>query len=345
MEHRNDIIDDLIVKYMTGDITPDERRQLRDWASATPSRRRYVRQGMEVWFSATDERDLMRWDVQRAFDAFRLRVGLSDTQDDGLLEDALAIRHPLWPHVVRYAAAVAVLLVVAAGAYVVGHHQDGGEMPRQMATISVPTGSEASTTLPDGSRVTLSGGSTLTYGTDYGHMARQVELDGEATFAVRHDSLCPFSVTAGDMCVNDLGTTFTVTAYKEETVHQVSLVSGSAMVDNLLSRGLGVTLRPGQTARLDTRTGRLRVMATANIGQRRLADGTMLFENITLADIARVLERTYGCTIVIASPQLAHTKYYVAFDRHTLSLTEILDMLAQAKPFSYSRAGQTVTIR
>jgi transmembrane sensor len=82
-------------------------------------------------------------------------------------------------------------------------------------------------TLQDHSVVTLSGSAHLTVLLSE-HRRHLVLKRGEAYFEVRHDPQVPFEVDAGAIRITDLGTTFDVRYYSDETV--VSVAEGTVAV-------------------------------------------------------------------------------------------------------------------
>lgn len=85
-------------------------------------------------------------------------------------------------------------------------------------------------TLPDDSKVTLSGATEVTV--LFSEHRRYVLLKkGEALFKVKHDPQAPFEVDAGSRRITDLGTAFDVRRYSDEVV--VSVTEGSVSVSSL----------------------------------------------------------------------------------------------------------------
>ena len=75
-------------------------------------------------------------------------------------------------------------------------------------------------------RVTLNAGSRLRWRADYGARTREVQLEGEGYFEVRHDGARPFRVHAPGAVAEDLGTRFTVRAYPEGSGVEVAVAEG-----------------------------------------------------------------------------------------------------------------------
>ena len=80
--------------------------------------------------------------------------------------------------------------------------------------------------LPDGSRVWLNAGSTLSYMHQFSDKYRKVFLSGEAFFSVTRDSHRPFQVFAAKTLTEVLGTSFHVRAGPDEQEVQVTVVTG-----------------------------------------------------------------------------------------------------------------------
>ena len=112
-------------------------------------------------------------------------------------------------------------------------------------------------TLPDGTEVTLNRYSSLTCPKRFEHDRRDVRLQGEAYFEVSKDARRPFTVEAGGMEVQVLGTHFNVEAYPADTEVRTTLLEGSVAVstDHGKKRLL---LQPNEAAVYNRHTGLLR---------------------------------------------------------------------------------------
>ena len=109
--------------------------------------------------------------------------------------------------------------------------------------------------LPDGSRVRLNGGTRIVYPALFGD-ERRVEVDGEAYFEVEHDARRPFVVVTGQVVSTVLGTTFNVHAYSEDENYQITLATGSLLVDGG-PESRSVRLRPGEQGFFERTSGLL----------------------------------------------------------------------------------------
>lgn len=94
--------------------------------------------------------------------------------------------------------------------------------------VQTQVGENRSVDLPDGSRITLGGGSSLT--TSFSSTGRDIQLTrGEALFVVAKDKLRPFRVQAGNTTVTAIGTQFNVR--RREARVDVAVVEGEVLVE------------------------------------------------------------------------------------------------------------------
>ncbi len=119
--------------------------------------------------------------------------------------------------------------------------------PGIMQTISTPLASRTTFDLPDGSKVWLNSGSSVSFAADF-RGERKVNLKGEAFFDVKKGS-SPFLVEASGFTVKVLGTAFNVMAYYNEQP-AVTLERGKILLQSV--SGQQMDLQPGQQAIIDT---------------------------------------------------------------------------------------------
>lgn len=189
-------------------------------------------------------------------------------------------------------------------------------------TVRVPRGGEYSLTLPDGTRVWLNAGSSISYPLHFGS-ERRVSIRGEVYFEVAHDSRHPFIVSAAGAEMTVLGTSFNVAAYENEARVETTLVTGSVRV---ASQHASVVLTPGQQAGLDSTSGTIDVKEVNVETYTMWRRGLLVFYEEPLRDICRKLERWYNVKIDTSSPTLDGVRYTGMFKRHE-TLNTIADLM------------------
>lgn len=111
---------------------------------------------------------------------------------------------------------------------------DLGENPsgKDLNQLLVPNGKNAEIKLCDGTRVCVNSGSHLVFPALFKNKNREIYVDGEIFLNVTKNAKHPFIVKTDKMDVQVLGTSFNVSAYKNEEKQSVVLVMGSVAVKN-----------------------------------------------------------------------------------------------------------------
>ena len=119
-----------------------------------------------------------------------------------------------------------------------------GSSQQENLVFTTPKGQSSKILLIDGTEVWLNSGSSLTYPSTFSGKERRVKLSGEGYFEVAHNVDKPFYVeTEEGPLVRVLGTSFNVSAYKEDKRTTTTLVEGSVQ---LLSKSNQVVLKPNE---------------------------------------------------------------------------------------------------
>ena len=176
--------------------------------------------------------------------------------------------------------------------YVKGSEKSPGKV--EYNVMEVPRGGEYVLELCDGTRVWLNSQTRLVYPTCFVGSERVIELDGEAYFQVARDTTMPFVVRVGKNAVRVYGTSFNVSAYREDANMITTLETGNV--------GLWVgekeyRLVPGDQADVTVATGTVvkhKVNAEAYCSWR---SGTFIFEEERLESILNRLSRWYNVDI------------------------------------------------
>lgn len=116
--------------------------------------------------------------------------------------------------------------------------------------VNVPLGAKSNIILPDGSTVNLNAGSKITYPVNFLKGKREVYLEGEAFFDVKHIKNKLFVVKTSSINIKVFGTQFNVKSYPEENLIKTTLIKGSVAIEPVSGEEAGKTiyLKPNQTA-------------------------------------------------------------------------------------------------
>ncbi len=227
----------------------------------------------------------------------------------------------------KYAAAVILCLFIGTGIWFWNQNE--------VITIATGYGEQEAVKLPDGSEVMLNSNSTLSYKEEVeAAKIREVKLEGEAFFDVRHSSERPFIVKGDAFDVNVLGTTFNV--INRENKHRVVLNTGSVQVNFLEGTHIKtqdkskvekkITLKPNEWLE-STKEGYIQ----ASVNSRTYSSWTqniLTFDETPLSELSRILEDNYGLEVIIEDKSLSTNK--ITGQIPTENITDLLNAIQKA---------------
>lgn len=328
-------VDRALDRLWSGTASPDDRRLIEAWAASDARRRSLVDNVPRVVAgssAATDMQTDMAWQcIATRIDADCVRRIRSAPSMHAAQADASPRR------MARLWRSAAVAASIAAAAALGAPRSDAGY------SLAAPRGQRISTTLPDGTQMTIAAGSHVRWGVDFGDRTRVVTLDGEAYFDVVHDDRRPFRVLARHGLIEDLGTRFTVRAWKELTGVEVVVQEGRVVVRDTGVAGRSVSRRPlvaGERGVLGA-DGSLQV-TQASPSETAWVSGTLQFDNARLSEAIPALERWYNVTFDL-DPALAARRLSARFEAQALG--QVLIPLGVSLGASVTQIGDTVVIR
>lgn len=190
----------------------------------------------------------------------------------------------------KVAATVALPLLLATTIYLAVdiHHI---KQHADLLDVYVAKGEKATVNLPDGSTVTLNSDSKLYYPSNFSSKERWIRLEGEAYFHVKKSHGRTFTVKTSHMDVQVLGTTFNVTAYKDDSHSSVVLVEGSVAAS---AHGAAPTIiKPNQRYTLDNGSGDALVADVESYNYTCWRDGIINFESEPIVSVLNKLARQF----------------------------------------------------
>ncbi|MEG1749085.1 MAG: FecR domain-containing protein [Tannerellaceae bacterium] len=232
-------------------------------------------------------------------------------------------RQRIFFSVMRYAAFAALLI---ASTWMVTTHEASHSITQQ--ELYVPAGQRARLTLPDGSKVWLNAGSTLSYPSVFGK-ERRVHLSGEGFFDVAKNAKSPFIVSTSTIDIKALGTQFNVFSYPKSDYMSVYLKEGSIKAYYAASEKKGVTLSPNQRL---TRQGGEFLLETIPSDPLLWRDGIYTFNKQKLGDMVKLLELYYDVNIEVKDTNILNYEYTGKF-RQRDGVMEILRVIQHIHPF------------
>lgn len=163
-----------------------------------------------------------------------------------------------------------------------------------LLTVSVPYGQTKTIVLPDSSTVILNANSSVKYPKNWDKTNRQIWLNGEAYFQIKHieqknQPPVAFIVHANLTEVSVLGTVFNVNTQADSTM--VTLVSGKV---GLKHKNQSLILAPGEYA--TCKKGEIAFRRKAGDVEQSTSwvNGKYIFKNVTADEVCHKLSAYYG---------------------------------------------------
>jgi hypothetical protein len=101
----------------------------------------------------------------------------------------------------------------------------------EMNSLFVPYGKRTNLTLSDGTKVWLNSGTQLDFPSEFRGKTREIHVDGEIYIDVVHNPSCPFIVHAQGTEVIVQGTSFNISAYRDDLKKTIVLVEGKVKIE------------------------------------------------------------------------------------------------------------------
>lgn len=359
----DDNIQQLLIKYITGNAGEDEQQYVRQWIGQSGDNLEYFISLKATWQDALHHPGEQVVNTSQAFSRLQARLQIPPAENKSENESGKQYHHRRqWPRIIKVAAMIAVILTAGGtGIYLLFNNR---QQPVQQAAyeIFVPKGKMKKLLLPDSSEVWLNAGTRFGYAAGFGQQKREVFLEGEGYFNVRHNEKIPFTVNARGYMVRDIGTVFTITAYPGNKNFEAAVIEGKVevtgdltltdktdkvflapnhvlkIVQNKPASG-NVALAPGRPGAINNTALPGKVQSLVNMvpdmdSYTGWKDHLLVFNEETFYEVAQRLERTFDVKIHINSEQLARFRYTGRFNK-VQHIEDALKIIRETTPITY----------
>ena len=182
----------------------------------------------------------------------------------------------------------------------------------------------------------------LIYPEHFSGDSREIFLEGEAYFDVKHDKKHPFIVRAGELKIRVLGTKFTVNASSQSPQITATLLEGSIEVSNEKKQML---MKPSQQLKYDVNSGNMLLTELNNaIREIRWTQNVWVLSDTPLLDICQRLEQLFNVKFIIMNDELIGKSFTGEFYTNE-PLESILKIMQISTPFKYERKGKNIILK
>ncbi len=352
-----------LAKYLAGECSPEEEKEIEEWVEANPSRKRLAEQVRLIWDAAGDSEaeESEDWlDVDTEWEKLQAEIDASSGSTSGQqsvrqqsvkrqfeperseqfskraagYQSLLSVGMPL--------AAVALTIIAATFLwYLPSLTSDQSPVERKVTT---ERGERATLRLSDGTKVRLNAESQLRFPDSFHEQDRRiVHLSGEAYFDVEDDSTRRFTVRTSGASIDVHGTAFNVRARSGREEVQVAVEEGGVSLRTPEADSNGrkkVRLRSGEVGRV---LGKSTLITTDQANLKTYVgwtDGLLVFENASLPEVTARLGRWYNLDFVIQNSSLRSMR--LTADLKSESPKEVLNVIAATLGIQYQVDQGTV---
>ena len=351
-------IENLILRYLSGEATEQEMRQMQFWLQESGENRQWFALHKKLWLSVG---------ACTGYDSDQIKQGRGKVdlkiRNLELLKNLERANRRI--RTLAYVASVVLLLGIASVLYV-----SQNETPAKQGEIlaggevEVPYGSKSLITLPDGSKVWVNAGSKMSYPADFGVTSRNVYLTGEAYFDVVKMEEIPFYVSTDVLKIKVHGTTFNVKAYTDDNCVETTLDRGVISIirndapDHEISvepkhkitilrdtKKHPVSSAPAATAAIiSSNSSEDQDIQELNSTEAITAwkDNRLVFEQEPLWSVAKQLERRYDVQIRFNNEKIKSLRYTAAIKE--MPIDQVLKAISLSSPINYNIKGTEVTL-
>lgn len=319
--------DELLVKYLLGEVTSAERSVVEDWVNASSANNRYFNHFRLIWETSKQVIIPPTINPEDAWQRFQQRT--QKTSEKPTLIRKINSRF-------KWMAAAAILFVCAVSlalAYFLLDLRPG--TPITIVSSTFPK----SDTLPDGSIAILNKNSSISYSPGFSGRERKVKLKGEAFFSVTPDKQKPFVVDVNDLTITVVGTSFNIKGGGSAT--QVIVETGIVRVtkDNAT-----IELRPNEKLLTSTADPVMKKEKVTDKLHQYYRSKEFVCDKTPLWKLVEVINEAYNSNIVIKDNELKSLPLTTTF--YNESLEQILSVISETFDISVQHQnGQIILSR
>lgn len=331
-------------KYINDELTQEELKRFRSMLAEESDEtlgREMEAEGEKTLFVLPPDLRKREAAVKQHIDASIDACGQrASSPDEAAGEERRLQLRSLFRRVIRYAA-IFMLPVLAFTTY--HYYTATRRIPEGEIVLSAPTASTAEAMLPDGTHVTLSHDSRLSYHlATFNKQKRDVTFSGEGWFEVAHRSGSPFTVSIHNLKVTVLGTRFNISARRRSAFAEVALEEGSVRLSATNSSEEAI-LKPGEKAKFNFASGRFLITRNTDFnGVKSWTHREMRFNDEPFDAVIERIETEYGIDVTVHKSDTTPSRFTGVLP--TDNLDECLKILRISYALHCQKSGRKVVV-
>lgn len=293
MKGDEEYIEQLIGKFIVGESSETEIRELREWCELSPENQKYLDHSIFIFENAqlADEQD---FDVEQAWKKVKSKISKNDSKTRFLI--------PAW--------GIAASLLLVLGFTFLFYTQY--TKPEEFQFIS--ENQVLTQTLPDQTEISLNQNSSVQVEYNERKNTGVIHVSGEVLVNIPESKKVEWTVQTANLLIEDIGTIFNVKSLPESEIVEVSVQEGAV---KFYSETLeGITLQAGEKGTYDKTTNAFsKAKADPNVTAYKTRNFS--FHEQELQQVIDQLNEIYGKEIIL-DRNISHCKLTVDFENEEL---------------------------
>jgi transmembrane sensor len=327
-----------IARYVTGEAGSGEAEITKRWVEADLHRAEIVQLLESIIRNVSaDDSVATPVDVEGALTRVKARFGEAKVIPFASREvEAASVR--TYVALLRIAAAA----VIIVGGTLLWQNLRRSEYNASGQTFATSVGERRQVVLKDGTKVLLGPTSRLVVAGSDNDDRRLVSLDGIAYFSVVHDPAHPFTVKAGSISIQDVGTAFAVES-DDSAGTRVAVDSGSVAIGAADQKhSVGAVLNARDRAVVDAQGVVAVERAVVTEDDLAWIQGRLIFRDAPLVLVGAELYRWYGVRLRVADSSLANLHLTASFSGEPVD--RVLNVIALSLGARIERQGNVAIL-
>jgi len=319
--------DNLLARYFGGNATGPDMQELERWISLSDENQTYFDKLTELYAKlGNSDTNIPVPNTERAKQTFMAYIFKENDEQKPDNKTRTVLFYKSW----MFRAAGIALLVLLSVAVWKNYFSEHEMVLATQTSIKQDV-------LPDQTQVKLSKNSKISYSSNFGKKSKVIRLEGEAKFIVGHEGRGTLQICADETFIEDIGTTFDVTAYPDSNYISVKVREGE--VRFYTKNNKGITLIANETGIYNKDTKQFRVLAQ-KMDTRTTGSMHVEFQDMVLKDAIEIITNAYNVNIQLAEKSIGNRKITVNFDGEDVNvvlqiIAETLELELKNEPNGY----------
>lgn len=325
-ENSDFIPEDLTAKYLSGNISSEERTELLSWAEKNEDNRQYFDDMIHLWAASEQSENDFEANMDQAWNKISGAIEEKPILSLPRQKTSQLIVKSRRNILIRIAAAVLFLMVAT-----YWWTSNGDEA----ILIQTALNEQREVFLPDGTIISLNQNSEISYNKSFKN--RNVQLKGEAFFDVVRDEGNPFVITSGATQTRVLGTSFNVRAYPNDEEIVVTVTSGKVEFKMEEKPDTKVVLKKNEAGVFTKKEAAVAKKAVTSENSVSWKTKILTFENIQLREVFPEMERHFGIDIEVQNQAILDCDFMGTYEHPKLD--DLIEAMNYTLGLTFEKKG------